>query len=64
VTNNKISVIFEDENVLVVDKPASIPVHESGRYHYNSLVKILEIERGGEGECLRNCHRLDRLTSG
>ncbi|GFU04884.1 RNA pseudouridylate synthase domain-containing protein 2 [Nephila pilipes] len=57
-----IKIIFEDDDVLVVDKPCSIPVHPCGLYRYNSAVFILEHE--GERKNLHITHRLDRLTSG
>lgn len=48
-------------DVVVVHKPSSMPVHPSGRYHYNSLVYILAHDHGLH---LHPIHRLDRLTSG
>lgn len=33
--------IYEDNHLLVVDKPPSIPVHECGAYFHNSLVRYL-----------------------
>ncbi|KAJ2713703.1 DRAP deaminase [Coemansia spiralis] len=50
------------EGLLVVDKPASIPVHPSGRYNYNSVTQILESRHGFKKVFPAN--RLDRLTSG
>jgi 23S rRNA-/tRNA-specific pseudouridylate synthase len=47
---------------VVVDKPASIPVHPCGRYRHLTLVSLLGHERGLWN--LYPCHRLDRLTSG
>ena len=41
VTDQKIKIIKEDEDWLVVDKPASIPVHPCGRYRHNSVIFIL-----------------------
>jgi 23S rRNA-/tRNA-specific pseudouridylate synthase len=54
--------MLEDEEYVVVNKPASIPVHESGAYRFNSLLFILAKERNLH--FLHNMHRLDRLTSG
>ena len=56
-----IRIIFESDDLLVVFKPAPMPVHPSGRFHKNSLIYILE-ERG-HGK-LHLTHRLDLLTSG
>lgn len=63
VTGLPIGVIHEDDDLLVIDKPAGVPVHSAGRYHYNSVVEILRSERGYQFNP-RPCNRLDRLTSG
>ncbi|KAJ1658547.1 DRAP deaminase, partial [Dispira simplex] len=55
-------VVYQSDDVVVVDKPASIPVHPSGRYHHNTLLHIL-CKEFGFGE-LSPVNRLDRLTSG
>ena len=62
VTGQKITVIHEDEDWVVVDKPPSIPVHPCGRYRHNSVIFILAKELGFKH--LHTVHRLDRLTSG
>ncbi|KAJ2777501.1 RNA pseudouridylate synthase domain containing protein 2 [Coemansia javaensis] len=51
-----------DDGVLVVDKPASIPVHPTGRYNYNTVTQMLRLQHGYERVFPAN--RLDRLTSG
>lgn len=61
VSSQPIRIVHEDEEVLMVDKPASIPVHPTGRYNYNTVVMILEKQRGDK---LYPANRLDRLTSG
>ncbi|KAJ5585058.1 uncharacterized protein N7459_004858 [Penicillium hispanicum] len=63
VTSLPIGIIHESESLIVIDKPAGVPVHSAGRYHYNSVVEILRAERG-HGFVPRPCNRLDRLTSG
>ena len=63
VTSLEIGVIHEDNDLLVIDKPAGVPVHSAGRYHYNSIIEILRAERGYKWHP-RPCNRLDRLTSG
>lgn len=55
-------VLYEDEHLLAVDKPAGTPVHPTARYHKSTVVKLLEAARGGERLMLS--HRLDRETSG
>jgi len=62
VTGQKIQVIHEDSNWVVVDKPPSIPVHPCGRYRHNTVIFILAKELGYRQ--LNTVHRLDRLTSG
>jgi tRNA pseudouridine32 synthase len=63
VTADPIGIIHEDDGMLVINKPAGIPVHPTGRYKYNSLTEILKSERGPHF-LPHPCHRLDRLTSG
>lgn len=63
VTANEIGIIHEDDDMLVIDKPAGVPVHSAGRYHYNSVVEILRAQRS-PSFVPRPCNRLDRLTSG
>ena len=63
VTGHDIGIIHEDDDMLVIDKPAGVPVHSAGRYHYNSVVEILRTLRSPHF-VPRPCNRLDRLTSG
>lgn len=53
----------ETDDFVVVDKPASLPVHPSGLYHHNSLTVLLAKEHKTLPQ-LYPVHRLDRLTSG
>jgi 23S rRNA pseudouridine1911/1915/1917 synthase len=55
-------VLYEDDDVVVVDKPAGLPVHASARYHFNTLTRLLAERWPGGG--LQIAHRLDRETSG
>ncbi|KAF7588600.1 hypothetical protein BBP40_005485 [Aspergillus hancockii] len=63
VTGKAIGIIHEDDDLVVIDKPAGVPVHSAGRYHYNSIIEILRAEHSA-GWVPRPCNRLDRLTSG
>ncbi|KAK2753179.1 RNA pseudouridylate synthase domain containing protein 2 [Arachnomyces sp. PD_36] len=63
VTSLPIGIIHEDEGMIVIDKPAGVPVHPTGRYNHNSVTKIMGAERGNGFKPLP-CNRLDRLTSG
>jgi 23S rRNA pseudouridine1911/1915/1917 synthase len=58
----EIPVLYEDEHLLAVDKPANLPVHPTARYHNNTLIKLLQLAR--PGEFLTLGHRIDRETSG
>ncbi len=59
--NADIRILYEDEWLIGVHKPAPLPMHPCGRFNRNSLVRIL-------GEVypfkLRPAHRLDANTSG
>jgi tRNA pseudouridine synthase 9 len=63
VTATSVGIVHEDEDIIVINKPAGVPVHPAGRYHFNSLVEIMRSERGSGFDPLP-CNRLDRLTSG
>ena len=63
VTAQPIRVIHETDNMIVIEKPAGVPVHPAGRYNYNSVVEIMKAERHFSFKPLP-CNRLDRLTSG
>jgi len=56
---------FEDEHLLVVDKPAGLVVHPASGHATGTLVHALVgIAAGGEEERRGIVHRLDRATSG
>lgn len=55
--------VYLDDAVLVVDKPAGLPVHPTARYHHGTVVSQLAV-RHGEGFRADPAHRLDRETSG
>jgi Pseudouridylate synthases, 23S RNA-specific len=59
-----IKVIHEDDNLIVVDKPSTLPIHPCGGYNLNSLFHILSQQNPSLKGNLFNVHRLDRLTSG
>lgn len=63
VTAQPIGIVHEDNDMIVINKPAGVPVHPAGRYNYNSVVEIMRAERGHGWNPLP-CNRLDRLTSG
>lgn len=63
-----IDVLFEDEEVLVVNKPPQVAVHPSGRHYSDTLIQRVHAHFKDEvhaGRMVpRLCHRLDRETSG
>lgn len=63
VTAQPIGIVHEDNDMIVINKPAGVPVHPAGRYNFNSLIEIMRAERGHAWNPLP-CNRLDRLTSG
>lgn len=62
VTAEPIRLLAENEDVVVIDKPSSIPVHPCGRFRHNTVIFILGKEH--QLKELHPLHRLDRLTSG
>lgn len=62
VTAEPIRLLAESEDMVVVDKPSSIPVHPCGRFRHNTVIFILGKEH--QLKELHPLHRLDRLTSG
>ncbi len=62
-TAKPIGIVHEDNDMIVINKPAGVPVHPAGRYNYNCVVEIMRAERGHGWNPLP-CNRLDRLTSG
>lgn len=62
VTAEPIRLLAESNDVVVIDKPSSIPVHPCGRFRHNTVIFILGKEHQLKG--LHPLHRLDRLTSG
>ena len=54
--------LHEDDDICVVNKPAPLPTHPSGRFNRNTLSWILGTVY--ENDKLRVAHRLDANTSG
>lgn len=63
VTPDPVGIVHEDEDIIVINKPAGVPVHPAGRYNFNSVIEIVRDQRGYQFNPLP-CNRLDRLTSG
>ena len=58
-----ITEVYLDDALLVVDKPAGLPIHPTARYFHNTLVEQLK-RRYGDDFRADPAHRLDRETSG
>ena len=56
------SIVFQDEHLLVVDKPHFLPVVPAGRFLRETLLVRLRLQ--GEPDSLVPIHRLDRETAG
>ena len=61
-----LEIVYEDEDLLVVNKPAGMPTHPSQNNHDNTLANALAyyFQQKGEPFVFRCIGRLDRDTSG
>jgi 23S rRNA pseudouridine1911/1915/1917 synthase len=58
-------VVFEDDHLLVIDKPAGLVVHPARGHREGTLAQLLEgVAAGGDPTRAGIVHRLDRGTSG
>ena len=60
--NPVIGFIYEDADILVIDKPAPLPVHPSGRFIKNTVSSILK--QAFPNQEYKIVHRLDANTTG
>ncbi len=44
VLSRKVRIIEETKDFVVVEKPASLPIHPCGGYRFNSLIEILKYQ--------------------
>ena len=59
--DKNIQIIYDDGDLIIVNKPANLPVIPSGKYYYNTLHKIMKENL----KCnLNMLNRIDRETSG
>ena len=65
-TEMPLSVLYEDENIIALDKPAGMPTHPSHGHFEDTLANGLAFLFGKRGEpfIFRAVNRLDRGTSG
>ena len=60
--NANLKLLYEDEAIIVLHKPAPLPMHPSGRFNRNTLQHVLsEVYRP---QSPRPAHRLDANTTG
>ena len=55
-------ILFEDENILIIDKPHFIPIHPAGAFVKETLVHRLR--RSQNNTQIAPINRIDRLTAG
>ena len=61
-----LDIVYEDEDIMVINKPADMPIHPSLNNYYNSLANGLAwyFEKQNKPFIFRCVNRLDRDTSG
>jgi 23S rRNA pseudouridine1911/1915/1917 synthase len=57
------TVLHEDRRMMIIDKPAGLPVHSTAKFYFNTLTRVM-FERFPNEPELQIGHRLDRETSG
>lgn len=61
-----LTIVYEDEDLLVIDKPANMPIHPSMNHHEGTVANGLMyyFKEQGKSFTFRAINRLDRDTSG
>ncbi|MED2011069.1 RluA family pseudouridine synthase [Brevibacillus borstelensis] len=62
----KLQVLYEDDHLLIVNKPAGMLLHPTEKFHKKTLDHLVagHFERTGVAARVRHVHRLDQETSG
>jgi RluA family pseudouridine synthase len=60
--NGNVEILHEDEALIVVNKPAPLPMHAGGRFYLNTLQHILNVAY--HPQTPHPAHRLDANTTG
>lgn len=65
-TEIPLNIVYEDEDIIVINKPAGMPIHPSLNNYTNSMANALAwyYQKPGKPFIFRCCNRLDRDTSG
>lgn len=53
-------IVYENDDLLVLNKPSGIPIHPTGQFYQNTITELLK----KHGKTALPCYRLDKLTSG
>ena len=66
VADYQVSTVYEDEDLLVINKPSGLPIHPSQGHFYNTLANGMAyyFQQKGEPFIYRAINRLDKDTSG
>ncbi len=62
--NIPLNVIYEDDDMIAVNKPSGMPTHTSHNHHYDTLSNALAYYFRGRNFVFRAVNRLDNPTSG
>lgn len=64
--NYKLKVLYEDDDILIIDKPAGLPLHPSHNHQGDTVANAVayHLESQGKSAVFRSIGRLDRGTSG
>ncbi|MCT6858346.1 MAG: pseudouridine synthase, partial [Apilactobacillus sp.] len=62
--SNSIDVLYEDEDILVVNKPAGYKTHPNQPGELNTVLNFCEAYLNGKNQHAYMIHRLDQQTSG
>src|SRR5699024_3920438 len=62
----KLQVLYEDEHILIVNKPANVDVHPNDPSDQQTLVHFVTyyLQQQGDFRPIKVIHRLDRHTTG
>lgn len=64
--NYNLKVLYEDDDILIIDKPAGLPLHPSHNHQCDTVANAVayHLESQGKSAVFRSIGRLDRGTSG